>query len=166
VLVEATVRINRPPAEVFAFVADQRNDPRWRAGVVEMTPSPPAPVAPGTTVHEVLRFAGRTHVTDTTIVDVVPGRSFEFAGAGSGGRVRGSRAVAPTSDGTQLTTRLQVDTSGLLRLLEPVLAPRFRAATRRDLATLARLLEQASDDDQTATTSRSETANAASSMRR
>jgi uncharacterized protein YndB with AHSA1/START domain len=162
VLVEASVLIRRPATEVFAFVADQANDPRWRHGVVEMSPSTPGVATVGTTVHEVLRFGGRTHVTDTSIVDVVPDRSFTFAGAGSGGRVRGSRTVEPAPEGARLTTHLRVDTTGLLRVLEPLLAPRFRAATRRDLAALAQLLET----DQTETGSGTELVNAAASMRR
>ena len=31
-----TVVINRPRPEVFAFVADHENDPRWRSGVVDI----------------------------------------------------------------------------------------------------------------------------------
>ena len=31
-----TVEIHRPPAEVFAFLADGENGPRWRAGVVDV----------------------------------------------------------------------------------------------------------------------------------
>ncbi|HSC74125.1 MAG TPA: SRPBCC family protein [Gaiellaceae bacterium] len=33
---ENTVVINRPRPEVFAFVADHENDPRWRSGVVDI----------------------------------------------------------------------------------------------------------------------------------
>jgi uncharacterized protein YndB with AHSA1/START domain len=168
VLVERSVLIDRPPAEVFAFVADYANDPRWRRAVREMTPTPSGPAAIGTQVHEVLRFGGRTHVTDTTIVDVQPDRSLEYRGDGTGGRVRGSRTVEPAPNGARLTTRVEVETTGVQRWLEPLLAPMFRRATQRDLHRLARLLAA----DQTATGSSVDsvdlvdTANAAASSRR
>jgi uncharacterized protein YndB with AHSA1/START domain len=31
-----TVTINRPVADVFAFVVDKRNDPKWRPGVASI----------------------------------------------------------------------------------------------------------------------------------
>jgi hypothetical protein len=142
-LIEESIVIRRPAGAVFDFVSDYRNDPRWRRGVAAMTPTPPGPAADGTRVHEVLRFAGRTHVTDTTVHDVVPGRSLRFEGAGTGGRVRGRRSVQPVADGTRLTNEVHVETGGLLRLFEPLLAPLFRRGTRRDLATLKQLLEGA-----------------------
>src|SRR5690349_11855004 len=33
---ENTVVINRPRSEVFAFVADHENDPKWRRGVLDI----------------------------------------------------------------------------------------------------------------------------------
>src|SRR5712691_2672062 len=33
---ENSVVINRPRSEVFAFVADHENDPRWRRGVLDI----------------------------------------------------------------------------------------------------------------------------------
>jgi hypothetical protein len=134
--------INRPADEVFAFVSDYGNDVLWRKGVHEMTPTPAGKARSGTRVHEVLRFAGSTHVTDTEVMDVVEGRSLRYEGGGSGGRVRGRRMAEPSpSGGTVLTTEVEVETTGVLRFLEPLLAPMFRRNTRRDLETLRGLLE-------------------------
>jgi hypothetical protein len=142
--ISESITIVCDPDVVFAFVADYANDTRWRSGVVEMTPSPRGQAHAGTTVHEVLRFGGRTHVTDTTITDV-DGRSLRYEGDGTGGRVRGVRRVEVVAGGARLTTELHVDTDGWLRLCEPVLAPLFRHGTRRDLRTLRRTLEAAAD---------------------
>jgi uncharacterized protein YndB with AHSA1/START domain len=163
-LVTESVTIRRSPADVYAFVADYDNDPRWRDGVTEMTATPNGSVRDGTKVREVLRFGGRAHVTETTISDVVPGRSFVFQGAGTGGAVWGRRTVEPTAEGARLTTELRVTSRGALRVLEPLLAPMFRRATRRDLATLRGTLEAGADH--AATSSSTGASNAAAAMRR
>ena len=69
-----------------------------------------------------LRFGGRTHVTDTTVHSVTPSRSLSFDGAGTGGQVRGRRSVEPVPEGARLSTELHVETHGVMRLLEPLLA--------------------------------------------
>jgi hypothetical protein len=163
-LVSETVTIRRSPADVYAFVADYDNDSRWRHGVTEMIATPNGSVRDGTQVREVLRFGGRSHVTETVISDVVPGRSFVFQGAGTGGAVWGRRTVEPAAAGARLTTELRVTSRGVLRVLEPLLAPMFRRATRRDLATLQGMLEVSADH--AATGSSTGASNAATAMRR
>jgi uncharacterized protein YndB with AHSA1/START domain len=162
--ISQSIDIPRPAADVFALVADHRNDTRWRHGVREMTADPIGPVTPGATVHEVLRFAGSTHVTDTVITAVDPGRSFSYDGAGTGGRVRGRRVVEATAESTcRVTTELEVATTGVLRFLEPLLAPMFRRGVGRDLAALRSLTVE---DAQARTGSAGEPANATARVRR
>jgi hypothetical protein len=143
--IEESIVIRRDASDVYDFVADYANDPRWRRGVSQMTPTPAGAVADGTRVHEVLRFGGKEHTTDTVVRDVVPGRSFSFEGDGTGGRVRGRRGVVAVPEGARLSTELHVDPPRGLRLFEPLLAPLFRRGTRRDLAALRDLLEHATD---------------------
>jgi uncharacterized protein YndB with AHSA1/START domain len=165
-----SVDIPRPAAEVFAIVADHRNDTRWRGGVREMTAEPVGPVRPGVTVHEVLCFAGSTHVTDTVITAVDPGRAFDFEGDGTGGRVRGRRTVEATGGSScRVTTDVTVETTGALRFLEPLLAPMFRRGVRRDLRALCRLAVEgapALDGAQTRDATAGAPANAVALMRR
>ena len=44
VRVEESVRIARPPAEVWTAIADYGFDREWRKGLLEMTPDPPGPI--------------------------------------------------------------------------------------------------------------------------
>ncbi len=45
--VETTITIARPPAEVFAFVADMTNAPSWQPGLHAVRRTPPGPVGVG-----------------------------------------------------------------------------------------------------------------------
>jgi carbon monoxide dehydrogenase subunit G len=50
---ENTIRINRPIAEVFAFLSDLENLPKWNYYVLEVTKRSDGPIAVGTTYHQV-----------------------------------------------------------------------------------------------------------------
>lgn len=55
---EATVEIDRPIGEVFAFLADGRNDKKFSPRVLEMTRTPDAPTTVGTVYRSTVKDAG------------------------------------------------------------------------------------------------------------
>jgi carbon monoxide dehydrogenase subunit G len=145
--VEASVRIARPPAEVWDAIADYGFDREWRKGLREMTPDPPGGPAPGTKVHEVLRSSGRDYVADSVVTDVDPGVSYRFAGTGTIGALRGGRAVRADEGGTGavFTYVIELQPQGGLRALGPLLAPIVRSGLKKDLRRLRALLEDHRD---------------------
>ena len=60
----ASVDIDRPASQVWAYVADYGNDPSWRGGVTQMRPSQPGPGQEGVTTRELLRPVGMSFRTD------------------------------------------------------------------------------------------------------
>ena len=134
--------VERPPAEVFALLADYSRDGEWRRAVTAMHVEPDAPVAVGSAISETLRFAGRTWVTDTTITALQLGRSLRFEGGDATMQVSGQREVEPWGDGTRVRQQLTLEPRGLLRLLSPLLAPMYRRVATHDLAALRDLLQR------------------------
>ncbi|MEU3187895.1 SRPBCC family protein [Streptomyces sp. NPDC006923] len=57
---EATTEINRPIEEVFAFLADGRNDPKFSPRVKEIVKTPEGPTAVGTVFRSTVKDAGMT----------------------------------------------------------------------------------------------------------
>ncbi|MFF8833497.1 SRPBCC family protein [Streptomyces sp. NPDC015131] len=55
---EATAEIDRPVEEVFAFLADGRNDPRFSPRVLRIERVPDAPTGVGTVFRSVVKDAG------------------------------------------------------------------------------------------------------------
>ena len=49
---ETTIRINRPLGEVFAFLLDLENLPKWNYYVLEVTSRSDGPIQIGTTYHQ------------------------------------------------------------------------------------------------------------------
>ncbi|HKP88508.1 MAG TPA: SRPBCC family protein [Thermoleophilaceae bacterium] len=139
--INESVRIDRPPPEVWDAIADYAFDLRWRNGLRDMTPDPPGGPNPGTKVHEVVRSMGRDFVADTVVTAVDPGSSYRFAGEGTIGGVAGGRSVDPEADGAVFTYDIEVTPRGGTRLLRPLLGPVVRSGLKRDLRKLKGLLE-------------------------
>ena len=101
-----------------------------------MTPDPPGPPALGTKVHEVVRSSGRDYVADCVVTELDPGVSYRFAGKGTIGGLEGGRAVRPDAagGGAVFTYTIEMQPTGGMRLLSPVLGPMVRSGLKKDLA--------------------------------
>ena len=143
VRVEESVRIDRSPAEVWEAIADYGFDREWRNGLRDMTPDPPGPPAVGTKVHEVVRTSGRDYVADTVVTELDPGASYRFTGSGTIGGLRGGRAVRPgaAGGGAVFTYTIELEPTGAMRLLAPLLRSLVRSGLKKDLARLRTILE-------------------------
>jgi uncharacterized protein YndB with AHSA1/START domain len=143
--VETRTTIDRAPSDVFAFVADQTNAPRWQQGLHEVRRLTPGPIGVGSE-HQFLReFAGRRLQSRNRFVRYEPPRLVEFeipAGWLSG---RASYQVEPRGMASLLTSRMEFQAAGPGRLLEPLLARVLARDARRDDVTLKRILEKHED---------------------
>ena len=138
-----TAEIARPPDEVFAFVADQTNAPRWQAGLHEVRRLTPGPIRVGSEHQFARRFAGREIVSRNRFVKFQPGRFVEFEIPE--GWITGTAsylAEAAPSGGTLLTSRMSLSLRGPASLLEPILGRVLARDSRRDTAALKRVLER------------------------
>lgn len=140
---ESRLPIARPPAEVFAFVSDMTNAPRWQTGLDEVHRLTPGPLRVGTEHDFVRRFAGREVASRNRFVAFDPGRfvAFEFPE----GRItgRGSYLVEPDGNGgSLLTSHVDLEVRGAMRLAQPALAWVLRRDVRRDDQALTAVLEQ------------------------
>lgn len=66
------VVISRPRDEVFAFVADARNRPRWDDSVDSEELTSPEPIGVGTTVRTKLRSMGHDYAINWEVVEHHP----------------------------------------------------------------------------------------------
>jgi Polyketide cyclase / dehydrase and lipid transport len=143
--VETRTPIDRAPGEVFAFVADQTNAPRWQQGLRSVRRLDPGPIGMGSEHVFVRRFAGRVLESRNRFVAYEPPRRVEFeipAGWLSG---RASYEVEPRAAGSLLISRMEFRAAGPGRLLEPLLARLLEHDARRDEDRLKQLLERSED---------------------
>ena len=138
----ASVNIDRPASQVWAYVANYGNDTSWRGGVTQMRPSQPGPAQEGITTHELLRLLGMTVRTDATIDRVEPGRRLQWRAHDRQKQLHGSRLVEPSGPAScRFTEVVEGRLLGPSRLLEPVVAWLLQRQATADLGCLKHLLE-------------------------
>jgi uncharacterized protein YndB with AHSA1/START domain len=127
---QQSVTIARPADEVFAFLANPDNIPRWRPDVLEAH-SDGRPLEIGSEFDEVINFGGRK--SQRFRVEVFePNETLEVAAiAGLGIRPTQRYTLSNNAGSTTVAIHVTVRTQGLFRLLEPLL-PRMIAAKWRN----------------------------------
>ncbi|WP_406002327.1 SRPBCC family protein [Streptomyces sp. NBC_00829] len=68
---EATVEVGRPIEEVFEFLADGRNDPKFSPRVLEIVKTPDGPTTKGTVFKSTVKDAGMTTKREFRIAEIV-----------------------------------------------------------------------------------------------
>jgi carbon monoxide dehydrogenase subunit G len=131
---EHTVSIQRPPADVFAFIADGETAPQWRPGVTDVTH------VSGDGVGAVYRQGvkgpfGRRVPADYEITAHEPGRLLAFRAIAGPVRPTGRYELAPDGEGTRVRFSLACELGGLKRLM----APGVHKSMRAEVASLDRL---------------------------
>ncbi|MEN3362381.1 MAG: hypothetical protein V7637_6363 [Mycobacteriales bacterium] len=76
---EATVEIDRPVAEVFAFLADGENDPKFSPRVQNITKTTDGPTSTGTVYASTVKDAGMTTKREFRITEFEPNAKIRWA---------------------------------------------------------------------------------------
>ena len=138
---ENSVVIDRPLEEVWKFMSDFGNVPKWNTRVLEVRQTPEGPIGMGTNFQFTTRFLGQ-RITDLRITEWEPTRKFAFE---STSRVlkgsKASYAMEPAEGKTRLTVAGEVELRGFWRLIEPIMMRMAKRYGRADLATVKHLLE-------------------------
>ena len=70
---ENTVTIRRPPSEVFVFVADPANIPKWNYAIISARQISPGPFGAGTRIQQA-RSIPRPSTEELVVTEFVPER--------------------------------------------------------------------------------------------
>lgn len=138
---EHTVNIDRSVEDVFDFVTDQANEPKWHTDVLEV--SPEAPLELGSTVTWLVKFMGQNeYISEVTAFE--HRRRIELTAREGPLKPILTHAFVPVNGGTRYTRHVEIPLRGKFRLLGPVMKA-TRAADKRNARfaeNLKRLLEQ------------------------
>jgi uncharacterized membrane protein len=135
------ILVSRPLDEVFAFVGDVRNRPRWDESVDSEELTSPEPIGVGSTVRTRLRSMGREYQYTWEIVEHDPPNRM---------RVESTSGPFPTTlvfqffdrdDKTEVQATVTGRPSGFLRLLQPMISRSTQKNLDTGYARLKLLLE-------------------------
>jgi uncharacterized protein YndB with AHSA1/START domain len=139
--IEGELVIHRPVYEVFDFVADERNEPRYNPRICRAQKLSPGPIGPGARFRAEAVMLGRT--TGMTIEYTTYERprrltsSIHMPAADIAGTLR----FDPVADGTRMGWSWEVRPRGLYRLLTPAIARVGRRQEQENWGGLKRFLE-------------------------
>ena len=147
--IEGEIVIRRPIEEVFDFVADERNEPRYNHQMTAAELLTPEPIGSGSRFHAQLRMLSRP--IDLTVEFTrferprVIGSISHSLPRGQSGRsmhTEGALTFDPVPRGTRMRWSWQVETPGPMKLINPLVIAFGRRQERRIWGELKRLLEQ------------------------
>ncbi len=137
----AFVLISRPIEDVFAFVEDARNRPRWDDSVDSEELTSPEPIGVGTTVRTTLRSMGREYVYTWEIVEHEPPRRQRIESTSGPFPTTLVYELRPLEGATEVNFSISGRPGGPLRLLEPMIARNTQQNLDRSFARLKAVLE-------------------------
>ena len=118
--VTSSVVINKPVAEVFAFVTDAENDTKWEGGLERVIPEGPQNVV-GAKYTEVRRFMGQE--MKSTLEVTAYEKDVKWGAKVLKGSVPYEATVTfePQGGGTVMTTHVEGEPKGFFKLAEGAL---------------------------------------------
>jgi uncharacterized membrane protein len=141
--VESTVEIDRPAAEVFAFISDVRNNPQFQQGMRSCVWTSRPPVGVGSTYDQVAAFLGRQIVSKFVIDEYEPGRRIRFRStAGPLGILERRTVTALGPNRSSVEVILDGDPGSWFRWVGPFLRPLVARAVKADYRRLKTVLER------------------------
>src|SRR5437899_2829460 len=142
--VEREVSIARPPADVFAYIADVRNDPSWHTDVLEVRSSSDV-VGMGTVFDVKVKPSMGVTGGTMTVSRFEPGRLIEFQGRMGKMAPTVTNICEPEGQGTRVTRRVELQPPGVMAVMAPLIKRIIGKSNEGFLSNLKRLLESSGD---------------------
>jgi carbon monoxide dehydrogenase subunit G len=135
---ENTIRIHRPIAEVFAFLSDFENIPKWNYYVLEVRKRSNGPIGVGTIYHQVRK----TDEQDFRITELIKNQAVAIKTLPQSSLALEMRFTLYDEGGaTLIRDEWKLDT-GQPALLERLAAGKIKSAVAENLVKLKELLEE------------------------
>jgi carbon monoxide dehydrogenase subunit G len=138
------VEIARPIDEVFAFVSDARNRPRWDEGVESEELTSPEPIGVGSTVRTTMRSRGGKRQIDWRITEHDPPSHQRIESTSGPFPTTLIYRLEPRGEATAVSFSVTGDPSGVMKLLQPLVGRMVQANLDSGFPRLKRLMETGS----------------------
>jgi uncharacterized protein YndB with AHSA1/START domain len=138
---EASEAIAKSPEEVFAFVADVRNDPKWHTDVIDATLTQ----GDGKTVGSVYDIKvkpqmGMTGGTVKVAEYAAPSRIVFDVDMGKM-KPTTTFTVQPEGTGARISRKVEMEPTGMMKLMAPLMSGMFRKRNVKFLGNLKQVME-------------------------
>lgn len=137
---EASILINRPVEQVFAFLSDPQNRSKWQANLVKSEKVTDGSVRLGTRLREFRQMGRREVETHVEVTSLESNQRFSTKTI-TKPLVTDNYMFESENGGTRIRHQYTMTTSGIMRLLEPLIAGSVKNGLNESFENLKRLLE-------------------------
>ena len=140
--VEKSVTINKPVAEVFAFVTTNANITKWQGGVEAVQEEGPANTV-GSRYTEVRKFMGQEMKTTLEITAFEPNVKWSAKVVKGPVPYEVTITFEASGGGTKMTTHVEGEPSGFFKIAEGMVVGQLEKSLEEDGQRLKKILEGA-----------------------
>ena len=137
---EVTIHLDKAVEQVFAFLMDTSKLSTWQSNLIKSEQLTEGPLRTGSRFREIRRINNKETEIQGEITALEPNKHFETKTA-TRPQAMVSYSLDPEQGGTRLKYKFVLITSGLMRLMEPLIASSIKKDTESDFETLKRILE-------------------------
>ncbi len=138
---EKIITINRPINEVFAYVSDFQNVPKWQPELVELHRITKGPQGIGTQFSVVRKIMGQKLEASIEFTAYEPNRKYGIKSITGALPFEQSTLFESTAEGTKLTTKIELYPGSDMAQAEPRLAESLKQEMETNFDGLKKLLE-------------------------
>ena len=137
-----SIMISRKPSEVFAFIADLSNIPKWQAEVVTSKVITTGPTRVGSRFTEEVKMGPMRASASCEVTEFSPGKTMGFKALSPSIDYEGRVIVESSENGTKLTLAGSVQPKGFWKLMQPMMKGEFKSAIKKELVAVKEILER------------------------
>lgn len=130
--------VDKPVDEVFALMADNRNEPSWNTNLSASELLTGEPIGPGTQFRAV--YQGQECLA--VLSEYEPGRGVTFEVTAPRMDITGRMTFAPEGSGTRLDGDFDLRPKGMMKVVLPLMAPLVRRDFPKQFANFKAYAEQ------------------------
>jgi uncharacterized membrane protein len=136
-----TITIDKPIPEVFDYISDLEKVPQWQSALAEVERITKSPLGVGSLYKSERKFLGRKLEAEIELIVYELNKRIVFRSISGSTPFEQSYVFEITPQGTRLTTLLELHTTGLMVLAEPLIASSVRREMEVDFGRLKDMLE-------------------------
>jgi hypothetical protein len=138
---EIKLVIHRPIEDVFAFISNAENLPRWRAATLEVRPVSSGAPSAGSVFSGRFTFLGRPFEGNLEVIAREPCHRYATKMIEGPFPLEAHYTLESVEGDTHLTLMIQGETGGFFKLAEPLVVSMARRSYESDLHNLKEMLE-------------------------
>jgi uncharacterized membrane protein len=138
---EKSVFINRPQQEVFNFVTDLSNDPKWQASIQSVKQISDGPIGVGSTFRYETKLLGRKSETEIQLTSYNPPNGASVKALNGPIPFENTYRFETQDGGTLLTFMGWAEIGGFFKIAEGLAAKQIEKQLETDAVALKKLLE-------------------------